>query len=200
MVKAVAFSLVLLLAFEVGADPMPVYEPEFNPSIIFFGLYLGALTAALLTLGAEDENVAVVGAVEDPFLPGLPLGADSGKILAALEDAGWAVETYSAKTPTGDRFVLEGRRGDRLIRYSYDSSEELAEVVYAEPHPPDETRTDAYGTWLDVLKETFGEPEVVDSFHHWETGGYAVDIGAEDFDFGDGSPAPVVRITIVRLP
>jgi hypothetical protein len=200
MVKAVAFSLVLLLALEVGADPIPDVEPEFNPSIILFGLYLGALVVALLTLGAEDENGVTEEAIGDPFLPELALGADSGKILAALEDAGWAVETYSAKTSTGDRFTLEGRRGDRLIRYSYDSSEELAEVVYAEPHPPDETRTDAYGAWLDVLKETFGEPEVVDSFHHWETGGYVVDIAAEDFDFGDGSPAPVVLITIKRLP
>jgi hypothetical protein len=76
----------------------------------------------------------------------------------------------------------------------------LEEITYAEPHPPDETRTDAYGAWLDKLKETFGEPEVMDGFHHWETGGYVVDIAAEEFDFGDGYPTSVVLITIQKLP
>ncbi|MCX7022209.1 MAG: hypothetical protein NTW26_08075 [bacterium] len=200
MVKTIVFSLVLLLAFEVGANPAYENEPELKPAVIFFGLYLGGLMAALLSLGEEDGNGAVVEAVEDPFLPELALGAASGKILATLGNAGWAVEISHDRTPLGEHFILEGRRGDRLIRYTYDSAENLAEVVYAEPHPPDETRTEAYGAWLDVLKETFGEPEVSGSFHHWETGVYVVDIGAEDFDFGDGSPAPVVRITIARLP
>ena len=199
IIKTLALTLVLLLGLQAGADIDYVEEkPDLTPALIFFGLFLGSLAAALLTLGAEDENGVIVEAVEDPFLPGLVLGAASGKILAALGNVGWAVEDYFDYA--ADRFILEGRQGDRLLRYSYDSSEKLAEAVYAEAHPPDETRTDAYGAWLDVLKETFGEPEVVDSFHHWETGGYAVGIVADDFDFGDGSPASVVRITIKRFP
>ncbi|HUT99056.1 MAG TPA: hypothetical protein VM054_08270 [bacterium] len=143
------------------------------------------------------QTAAVLG-YSDPFLPGLPLGADSTAVFAALEDAGWTVEDHFDNAD--ELFIIEGTQDGRLLRYAYDYSERLAEVVYAEAHPPDETRTDAYGAWLDVLKKTFGEPEVVDSFHHWETGGWSVDIAADDFDFGDGYPAPVVLITITKLP
>lgn len=132
----------------------------------------------------------------DPFLPGLELGADIKVILTTMEEAGWTVEDHFDHIT--ERFIVEGRMEGRLLRYAYDRSERFDEAVYAEPHPPDETRTAAYGAWLDVLTETFGEPEVVNSFHHWEVGGYVVDIGAEEFDFGDGYPAPVVLIAISR--
>ncbi|HDR06126.1 MAG TPA: hypothetical protein ENN88_00675 [Candidatus Coatesbacteria bacterium] len=148
-------------------------------------LLLMALTAAAL-------------GYSDPFLPGLELGADSADVLAALEDAGWTVEDHFDRIT--ERFIVRGKMEGRLLRYAYDFSERFEEAVYAEPHPPDETRTDAYRVWLDVLKETFGEPEVVDSFHHWKTGGYAVDIAAEEFDFGDGYTVPVVLVTIKKLP
>lgn len=142
--------------------------------------------------------LAALAAPEDPFLPGLALGEDSRVVLEALEEAGWEVDIFSDHTPLDDLFVYKGVREGREIWYSYDFSEWLVEVVYAEAHPPDETRTEAYGVWLDILTEIFGEPEDADGFHRWDTGDYEVDIAAEPFYLRGDFPEPAVVITIVR--
>jgi hypothetical protein len=141
-------------------------------------------------------TLLVAAAIMNPFLPGLELGAGPLVVREALEEAGWEVEIFSE--PLDEPLVFKGMREGREIWYHYDSSERLVEVVYAEAHPPDETRTAAYGEWLDVLKETFGEPAVVEGFHRWETEDYAVDIAAEPFYLRGDFPEPAVVITIAR--
>jgi hypothetical protein len=138
-------------------------------------------------------TLLVATVLMNPFLPGLALDAGPGEVEAALFENGWTTQWYG--------LLLRGENNGAVLDFYWNEDEEEPVTIrYAEPHPPDETRTDAYGAWLDKLKETFGEPEVVDSFHHWETGGYVVDIAAEEFDFGDGYPTPVVLITIQKLP
>jgi len=158
--------------------------------------------AVVITFNKKWDEVDTLGVeVADPFLPGLSLNEDTQTVLEALEEAGWAVDTRTDRSGWGHFFVLEGRQEGRLLRYAYEFTERLREVVYAEPHPPDETRTAAYRAWYDKFTNDFGEPEVLfGGFHRWKAGAYSIRIEPDDFDFGDGSSVPVVLITISWTP
>ncbi len=127
----------------------------------------------------------------NPFVLGLELGSGTKEVEAAMVENGWTVAWYG--------LLLRNERPGAVVEYYWNEDEEEPVVIlYAEAHPPDETRTEAYGAWLDVLREIFGEPEDADGFHRWDTGDYEVDIAAEPFFLRGDFPEPAVVITITR--